>query len=133
MIIQVPPTESYDVPEGRYKAICEDVFEYDKLTDKGPKKFLRVVWRLLDSPTENVRYLVGKNYEPSLAKRGQLRSDLITWFGHDIKPGQFDTQTIKGKEATVTVSHIYNEGHDKPYRWVSEVEPPVNEIQGDEI
>jgi hypothetical protein len=126
MLIPVEPTDSFDVEPGRYEATCVDARENEKRTAKGPKTYLRIVWELKGSANKSVRYLVGKNYEPSLAKDTELRDDLESWLGcFDAR--QFDTKTLKGKEANVTVRHIHNEGRPRPFCFVSKVEPLVIE------
>jgi len=126
MVIPVPPRDSFDIEPGRYRATCTEIREIEKQTRKGTQKNLRIVWEL-DIPTsENIRYLAGKNYEPTLAKDSTLRHDLRTWFGHDINARQFDTATLKGKEAILTVQDIENEGWANPYHHVAKVEPFVN-------
>jgi hypothetical protein len=127
MVIPVPPKDSYDVEPGRYRAICTDTREVEKQTRKGTQKSLRLVWELDIPGADNVRYFAGKNYEPTLAKDSVLRNDLRSWFGHDINARQFDTATLKGKEAIVTVQNIENEGFEHPYHWVAKVEPLVDE------
>jgi hypothetical protein len=132
MLIPVDPTESYDVEPGRYKAKCIDVRDQDIPTRKGTVKGQRIVWELDIPGAANLRYLVGKNYEPTLAKGSVLRTDLRSWFGHDIKGRQFDTATLKGKEAIITVHDIENEGHANPYHWVCKVEPLIDEDDADD-
>ena len=80
MIIPVEPRDSFDVEPGRYRATCTEVREIEKQTRKGTEKFLRLIWELQSPGSENIRYLAGKNYEPTLAKNSPLRNDLITWF-----------------------------------------------------
>ena len=127
MLIPVPPKDSYDVEPGRYKATCTEIREIEKQTRKGTQKNLRLVWELHIPGAENVRYLAGKNYEPTLAKDSTLRNDLRSWFGNDINARQFDTATLKGKEAIITVQDIENEGWANPYHHVAKVEPLVDE------
>jgi hypothetical protein len=127
MLIPVEPTESYDVEPGRYRAKCIDVRDKNIPTRKGTVKGQRIVWELDIPSSENIRYLAGKNYEPTLAKDSVLRNDLRSWFAHDINARQFDTATLKGKDAIITVQDIQNEGWDKPYHWVAKVEPLVAE------
>ncbi len=130
MLIPVPPRDTYNVEPGRYRATCIDIREIEDKHHYG-QKLLRIVWELSDLPDENVRYLVGKNYEPSLAKDSTLRHDLRSWFGHDINVRQFDTSTLKDKDAIVTVQHIENEGRPKPYCWVAKIEPAMAEDNDD--
>jgi hypothetical protein len=132
MLIPVEPIDSFAVEPGRYNATCIDVRDKDIPTRKGTVKGQRIVWEIDVPGTDNVRYLVGKNYEPTLAKNSPLRNDLTTWFGHDINARQFDTATLKGKEAVITVQDIENEGHANPYHWVANVEPLVNEDDADD-
>jgi hypothetical protein len=127
MLIPVEARESFDVEPGRYRAKCVDVRDKDIPTRKGTVKGQRIVWELDIPSSENIRYLAGKNYEPTLAKNSPLRNDLISWFGHDIKVHQFDTATLKGKEAILTVQDIENEGWANPYHHVARVEPLVDE------
>jgi len=95
MLIPVEARESFDVEPGRYKAKCIDVRDKEIPTRKGPVKGQRIVWEIDVPGNDNVQYLVGKNYEATLAKNSLLRNDLISWFGHDIKVRQFDTATLK--------------------------------------
>jgi hypothetical protein len=127
MLIPVEPIDSFDVEPGRYRATCTEVREIQKQTRKGTQKNLRIVWELDIPSSENIRYLAGKNYEPTLAKDSVLRNDLRSWFDHDINARQFDTATLKGKEAILTVTDIENEGHANPYHWVARVEPLVDQ------
>jgi hypothetical protein len=127
MLIPVEARESCDVEPGRYRAKCIDVRDKEIPTRKGPVKGQRIVWEIDVPGNDNVQYLVGKNYEATLAKNSLLRNDLISWFGHDIKVRQFDTATLKGKEAIITVQDIENEGRANPYHWVARVEPLVDE------
>jgi hypothetical protein len=122
MLLMVEPKESYDVEPGCYAAVCIDARELDKRTPEGVKRYLRIVWQIKQSSEKNARYLVGKNYEPSLAKGTELRDDLENWLGpFDVR--QFDTDSLKGKSAMVTIRHIHNEGRPKPFCFVSKVEP----------
>ena len=127
MILSVEPRDTFDVEPGRYQAVCVEVREIENKRQRG-QKLLRVTWEVKVPGNHNgtVRYLVGKNYEPTLAKDSQLRNDIMSWFGHDISARQFDTATLKGREAIVTVHHIENEGWPKPYCWVERIEPPGN-------
>jgi len=134
MLITVTPRDCFDVPAGRYRATCVDAHELYKETPQGPERYLRLVWELAESPDRDVRYLVGKNYPPHLTNRSVLRKDLRTWLGHDVDPGEFNTDTLVGKEATVTVVQIFNENHAQPYCWVSKVDPPFKDPEdGEEI
>jgi hypothetical protein len=116
------PLDCYDAPEGTFRAVCVDVFEFEKNSAQGPEKFLRLTWELQDSPDPEVRYLVAKNY--SANRLAGLRKDLHTWLGHT---GDIDTSTLKGTDATVTVAHIHNPAYEKPFCWVSKVGPPAKE------
>jgi hypothetical protein len=122
MIISVPPTDSYDVEPGRYRAVCIEARDFTKNTDQGPKQQLRIIWQLTDPPEQHIRYLVGKNYDPSLTKGSDLRTDLQSWLG-PLNVPKFNSDTLKGKEAVVTVRHIHNDGQPKPFCWVSEIKP----------
>jgi hypothetical protein len=127
MLIPVEPRDSFDVAPGRYRARCTDTREIEKQTRKGTQRFLRLIWELDVPGAQNIRYLVGKNYEPSLAKDSPLRNDLRSWLGHDINVRQFDTATLKGKEAIITVQDIENEGWGNPYHHVAKIEPAADE------
>jgi hypothetical protein len=124
MLISVPPRDSFIVEPGRYRATCIDAREIEVQTVRGSEKRLRLIWELHIPGAGETRYLVGKNYEPALARGSKLRNDLVSWFGHDINTRQLDTATLKGKDATITVQNIENEGYAEPYCWVAKVEPP---------
>ena len=126
MLLLVEPRDSFDVEAGHYRATCIEVREIENKRKPG-QTLLRIVWELKGAGKDNARYLVGKNYEPSLSQDTTLRNDIMSWFGHDINARQFDPTTLKGQEATVTILLIENEGWEKAYRWVAKVEPPTPE------
>ena len=92
MVIPVPPKDSFDVEPGRYAAKCIDVRERSQLERKASNKRLRIVWEVkVPGGAESVRYVVAKNYEPTLARHSELRDDLISWLGHDSLRASFNT------------------------------------------
>ncbi|MEI6396202.1 MAG: hypothetical protein WCT12_34490 [Verrucomicrobiota bacterium] len=127
MLIPVEQTDTFDVEPGRYRATCTESRVIQKQTRKGSANRLRIIWELNIPGSENIRYLVGKSYEPTLTKDSSLRNDLRSWFGHDINARNFDTSTLKGIKAIITVKDIENEGWDNPYHSVAKIEPLVEE------
>jgi len=68
MLLSVEPRDTFDVEPGRYQAQCVEVREIENKHRRG-QRLLRIIWELKvpGKNTETVRYLVGKNYEPTLA------------------------------------------------------------------
>ena len=131
MLLSVEPRDTYDVEPGRYHAVCVDVRETENKRQRG-QKLLRIVWevKVPGNHTGTVRYLVGKNYKPTLAKDSQLRNDIVDWFGHEINAKQFDTATLKDRPAIVTIRQIENEGWSKPFCHVERSTTPKHRGRG---
>lgn len=128
MLIHIPARETYVVESGTYCATCSDVKLFDKPTRNGTKKQLRIIWDVhVPGNVDNILYRAGKNYEPSLDRNSLLHADLTSWLGREITGYKFDTESLKGMKAKITIEAIENERWDKPYCHVAKVEPPESD------
>jgi len=130
MIIRISREPTFDVPEGKYRAVLTEVINLeDRKTKTGWADQVRLLFEIVAPQAANTCYLVGKNYEPSLAKNSDLRKDLAGWRGYDlteqeIAAGSVNLESMIGKEADIKVAHIKNEGFPKPYVFIKAIRPP---------
>lgn len=123
MLIQIPSSDIYEVPEGTFQAVCTDAHEVVIRACNPPRQMLSVTWELPDVTAKGIPCRIRKKYHPFLNKTSVLRRDLRSWFGQDLAEGVFNSDSLIGKPATVTVKHWRKEGVEKVIRHVLKVEP----------
>lgn len=123
-----PKKNTYETPEGDYRAVVRDAFE----KNDGE---LRIVFQILSLPHRILTYLAGKNYAPG---KQSLADDLFDWLGLEgvqtvLKTdGTIDAAKLKGLPADIRVVHIHNDDYDQPFAFVKKITPPgdlTNEFQ----
>jgi hypothetical protein len=124
MLINVTPKGLYEVPEGTFQAVCVEAEETQNKSVNPPAKTLRIVWELPDLQVDSFPRRASKTYKASLAEGSVLRRDLESWFGGDLSSGMFDTKTLVGKSALITIQHTRTPGYQSAARRVMRVQPP---------
>src|SRR4051812_16714727 len=120
MPIYLPQAETYEVPEGEYRAVVRDAFEYNEGK-------LRITFELRANNILNLTYLAGKNYE---ANDPALGRDLTEWLGQEgvsslLNPdGSLDYARLRGRQADIRISLIRNRKYPTPFRNVQRITAP---------
>jgi len=137
-MIILPKKETYDCPEGMFRAVLREVILLDK-SDKGRvEHILRLVFVITSLPHPRLVYLAGKNY--SLSQARKLGHDLDSWLGGELDKlitpeGKLAIEKIeglKGRGADLEIVHLENDGYESAYRHIVKITPPGTLIQMDE-
>jgi|SRR5579872_1374448 len=120
MDIHVPAEFNFHCPEGDHLGTCLDFSYITKQTQEGVQDFIRARFNIPALSNEREIMVVGRNFVPSMAKGSQLRTVLECWLGAEFikehsRKGSFAFDQLRGVKALVTVQHISNEGHSKPF------------------
>src|SRR5689334_6643454 len=83
MNIPIPIRRSFECPEGTFAGTFFQHCEFNKQTDKGPMKMLRLLFQPDNMSTETELVLVGRNFIPTLEPGSDLYIFLRTWQGND--------------------------------------------------
>ena len=126
ILLQIPKAESFDIPEGWFRAILRDVGERDKLGKAGFERVVRFVFELTSLPDTHTTFKAGRNYR--LSDPAELLGELQTWLGSALlslvrRDGQLDLQALEGREADIEIVHIFNDHYDQPYCHVRAIRP----------
>ena len=120
MPIYLPKKQTYETPEGDYRAVVRDAFEKNDAT-------LRIVFQIQSLPHKLLTYLAGKNYAPG---KQSITDDLFEWLGLEgvqkvLKAdGMIDVAALRGLHADIRVVHIHNDDYDKPFVFVNKITKP---------
>ena len=127
MEITIPKKTTFDVPEGAYSAILEDVIDNTQVANC--EDGIRFRWRITDPTNKRFEYFAGKNYCADPENCRELIDDLNSWLGDSLhnymgENGKLDLMKLKKLTADIVVTHIYNGKFEKPYAYVKAVHPP---------
>lgn len=120
MAFIIPKRNTYETPEGDYRAVVRDAFE--KLDGE-----LRIVFQISSLKHNFITYLAGKNYSPG---KQSIADDLFEWLGLRglqtlIKEdGSIDVAKLKGLQADIRLVHIHNDDYEAPYAFVNKITAP---------
>ena len=120
MAFTFPKITSFDTPEGDYRAVVRNAFE---MKDGA----LRIVFEILSLDHCALTFVAGKSYAPG---KQAVADDLFDWLGlagvQEIlnTDRTIDAAKLKGRFADIRVTHITNDDYEKPFVFVSEINPP---------
>ena len=103
-------TDYIPAPEGLWTAICCDVFDRGIVETKyGPKVKIRISWQLEErNPKTNKRFIVWRDFSPSLEEKSHLKPILEAWRGRkftDVEREEFDIEKLIGVCCQVQILH----------------------------
>ena len=126
MIIELPKTFCWDCPEGNFTATCIDARTTTEYKNSKRKEWLVLLFKIEIDDDNQVEYRAKKRYELPIKHGSQLMNDLSGWLGPDFlkKNHTLDSECFKGKQADVSLVHINNEKHDKPFVYIQSIQAP---------
>lgn len=113
-------------PEFDGQAVCVDVTPLRKTQSTyGERDTFRLVFETTELRQDGKSYLLfSRNFTPSIHEKAALRQFLKQWFGRDLtsaEQDQFDTESLLGRPARVSVIHSEYEG--KTYANIGLIRP----------
>lgn len=114
MAYYIEGNTSTPAPEGVNHAVCVDVVDLGIVNGAfGPRKKVRLMWESEQTRDDGKRFLIAKQYSPSLHEKASLRKDLKQWRGRDFSADElkkFDLESIIGVPCQLVIVHEEKDG-----------------------
>ena len=134
MHLKLPKTPCWNLPEGNHTATCLDA--RINLENKNGKanEYLMLVFEVDIDDDDNVQYLAKRKYELPIKAGTPLLNDLNAWLGAEFlkKNRYFDSETLKGRTADISLVHIYNANYRNPFVHIQSIHAPGSLVVADE-
>lgn len=127
LLCPIPLDETYDLPQGRYRARLVKVRPETKLSHRGPTHLIRLLFEVQIPSLKNRIPMAGRNFTLDLRRQSDLRGFLEAWKGAELfvdGADSFDFEQLVGGEADIVLRHITNANHPRPYVLVESIHPP---------
>ena len=127
LICPIPLDETYDLPEGRYRARLVKVRPHTKQTSRGSTQLVRMLFEVDIPSLRNKTAMAGRNFTLDLRRQSDLRGFLEAWRGVELfatSDEQLDLEQLVNEPAEVVLRHIKNPSHPRPYVLVESIHPP---------
>lgn len=127
LICPIPLDETYDLPEGRFKARLVKVRPHTKQSGKGSTQLVRLLFEVDVPSLRNKTAMAGRNFIIDLRRQSDLRGFLEAWRGPELfatADEQLDLEQLVDAPAEVVLRHIKNPSHPRPYVLVESIHPP---------
>jgi hypothetical protein len=125
MICPIPVDDTYDLPEGRYRAVLTSARTLLKTTNHRPVQQVRLLFAVQIPSLKNKSPMAGRTFNFDLGRRSELRGFLEGWLGadHFSRNSTVDFDQLIGRAADLTLIHRHNDGYDRPYVFVEAIHP----------
>lgn len=132
LIIDVPREITFDLCEGKFKAVISAVKSTSKQSSRGEEPWIRMLFDVQVPGLEHLDCKAGRNFPLNLAKGSDLRNFLVPALG----PEFFSTNSSKpidlehiltGKSVWVSLRHHQGDGFKKPLVIVEKMAPRLIE------
>jgi len=124
MICQIPKEDTYDLPQGRFKAVLRGV--RDKTQANHPdRQQVRLLFNVQIPSLKHKNPMAGRTFNLDLKAGSELRCFLMNWLG----AGAFnnnttiDLESLVGRSAELTLTHHHNSGYDRPFVNIEAINP----------
>ena len=127
LICPIPLDETYDLPEGRYRARLVKVRPHTKQSSRGSTNVVRLLFEVDVPSLRNKTAMAGRNFNLDLRRQTDLRGFLEAWRGAELfatSDEQLDLEQLVDAPAEVVLRHIKNPSHQRPYVLVESIHPP---------
>lgn len=127
LICPIPLDETYDLPEGRFKARLVKVRPHTKQSSRGSANIVRLLFEVDVPSLRNKTAMAGRNFNLDLRRQSDLRGFLEAWRGAELfatSDEQLDLEQLVDAPAEVVLRHIKNPSHQRPYVLVESIYPP---------
>ncbi len=126
---QIPVDETYDLPEGHYRAQLVKVRPQIKQSNRGQSHLVRLLFEV-EIPSlvaKNKIPMAGRNFVLDLKHQSDLRGFLEAWKGSALfksTSADFDFDSLLGHFADLSLRHVHHDSHTRPYVLVESIHPP---------
>ena len=126
MKIKLGQNDTFDCPEGKYKATLERVGEPKKRINRPCSAQVRLTFRV--KAPEHKEHLVARTFCADLGYGGELYNFLESWLDGNFDPlldecREIELNLLVGKDADLLISHYGDAAHDKPFVKIAGIFP----------
>jgi hypothetical protein len=125
LICNVPKDDTYDLPEGRYRAVLSSVRPQWRPHANKPVQQIRLLFAVQIPSLLNKNPMAGRTFNFDLKRGSELRVFVESWLGADIFSHNttVDFEQLVGCSADLNLIHRHNDGYDRPYVFVEAIHP----------
>ena len=124
LICPIPKDDTYDLPEGRYRAALSSARTLLKSTSR-PVQQVRLLFNVNIPSLKHKNPMAGRTFNFDLSRRSELRCFVESWLGADFfsRNTTVDFEQLIGRAADLTLIHRHNDGYDRPYVFIEAIHP----------
>ena len=124
LICPIPKDDTYDLPEGRYRAALSSARTLLKSTSR-PVQQVRLLFNVNIPSLKNKNPMAGRTFNFDLNRRSELRCFVESWLGADYfsRNTTVDFEQLVGRSTDITLIHRHNDGYDRPYVFIEAIHP----------
>ena len=124
LICPIPKDDTYDLPEGRYRAALSSARTLLKSTRR-PVQQVRLLFNVHIPSLKNKTPMAGRTFNFDLSRRSELRCFVESWLGADFfsRNTTVDFEQLVGRSADIALIHRHNDGYDRPYVFIEAIHP----------
>ena len=124
LICPIPKDDTYDLPEGRYRAVLSSARTLLKSTRR-PVQQVRLLFTVNIPSLLNKNPMAGRTFNFDLSRRSELRCFVVSWLGADFfsRNTTVDFEQLVGCCADLNLIHRHNDGYDRPYVFIEAIHP----------
>ena len=125
LICPIPKDDTYDLPEGRYRAVLTSTRTLLKTTTNRPVQQIRLLFAVEVPSLKNKNPMAGRTFNFDLSRRSELRCFVESWLGADFfsRNTTVDFEQLVGFNADLSLIHRHNDGYDRPYVFIEAIHP----------
>jgi hypothetical protein len=125
LICNVPKDDTYDLPEGRYRAVLSSVRPQWKPHANKPVQQVRLLFAVEIPSLKNKNPMAGRTFNFDLKRGSELRCFVESWLGADFFSHNttVDFEQLVGFNADLSLIHRHNDGYDRPYVFIEAIHP----------
>ena len=125
LICPIPKDDTYDLPEGRYRAVLSSVRPQWKPHANKPVQQIRLLFAVEVPSLLNKNPMAGRTFNFDLKRGSELRCFIECWLGADFfsRNTTVDFERLVGCSADLNLIHRHNDGYDRPYVFIEIIQP----------
>ena len=122
LICPIPKDDTYDLPEGRYRAALSSARTLLKSTSR-PVQQVRLLFNVNIPSLKHKNPMAGRTFNFDLSRRSELRCFVESWLGADFfsRNTTVDFEQLVGFNADLSLIHRHNDGYDRPYVFIEAI------------
>jgi len=124
LLCPIPKDDTYDLPEGRYRAVLSSARTLLKPTSRTTQQ-VRLLFNVNIPSLKNKNPMAGRTFNFDLSRRSELRCFIESWLGAEFfsRNTTVDFEQLIGRSADLDIIHRHNDGYERPYVFIEAIRP----------